>query len=249
MKPNKAHPLHTGVLSLALAFLATGISGCRRDEFVELERFIPGIVLDIRYATTNNFTGQRLYPSARSFLRKPVAEKLRAAQAEFAALGYGLKIFDGFRPLSVQKKMWEVFPHPGYVADPKKGSRHNRGAAVDVTLVRLADGADLLMPTGYDDFTEKAHRSFNNLPEEMIRNRELLERVMLKHGFIGLPTEWWHFDDKDWERYPILDLNPETAKRQRPPGKARQSLNHTTRIRTTSSPRHSMPVRALVPDA
>ena len=83
----------------------------------------------------------------------------------------------------------------------------------------------------------------------MIRNRELLERVMLKHGFIGLPTEWWHFDDKDWERYPILDLNPETAKRQRPPGKARQSLNHTTRIRTTLSPRHSMPVRALVPDA
>jgi D-alanyl-D-alanine dipeptidase len=122
-------------------------------------------------------------------------------------MGCGLKIFDGFRPLSVQKKMWEVFPHPGYVADPKKGSRHNRGAAVDVTLIRLADGAELPMPTPYDDFTTKAHRNFNELPAEAILNRALLERVMAKHGFIGLPTEWWHFDDNDWERYPILDVD------------------------------------------
>jgi D-alanyl-D-alanine dipeptidase len=121
-------------------------------------------------------------------------------------MGYGLKIFDGYRPLSVQWKMWEVFPQPGYVADPRKGSRHNRGAAVDVTLIRLSDGAELPMPTSYDDFTERAHRNFKDLPEEVIRNRELLEAMLTKHGFVGLHTEWWHFDDKDWRTYPIMDV-------------------------------------------
>ncbi len=192
---------------LAIVLLSVVSTGCRRDDFVELDRFIPDIVLDIRYATTNNFTGRILYPSARCFLRKPVAEKLRAVQAELAPMGFGLKIFDGYRPLSVQKKMWEVFPNPGYVADPRKGSRHNRGAAVDLTLIRLVDGAELVMPTPYDDFTKKAHRKYADLPEEAIHNRELLEQTMLKHGFIGLPTEWWHFDDKDWKRYKIVDVD------------------------------------------
>jgi zinc D-Ala-D-Ala dipeptidase len=191
---------------IAAALLALLLSGCERDELVELDKFIPGIVLDIRYATTNNFTGQTLYPSSRCFLRKPVAENLRAVQMELATQGLGLKVFDGFRPLSVQKKMWEVFPHPGYVADPKKGSRHNRGAAVDLTLIRLSDSAELPMPTAFDDFTTKAHRDFNDLPEEVIRNRTLLETLMTKHGFIGLPTEWWHFDDANWKRYPIMDV-------------------------------------------
>jgi D-alanyl-D-alanine dipeptidase len=182
------------------------IAGCERDEFVELNRHIPGIELDIRYATTNNFTGKILYPNARCFLRRPVADKLLAVQAELAPLGFGLKVFDGFRPLSVQKKMWEVFPHPGYVADPKKGSRHNRGAAVDLTLVRLSDGTELPMPTPFDDFTERAHRDFTDLPDDVIRNRELLESVMTRHGFVGLKTEWWHFDDANWKYYPITDL-------------------------------------------
>ncbi len=192
---------------LASALLTILFSGCGRDELVELDKFIPGIALDIRYATTNNFTGQTLYPSARCFLRKPVAKNLRAVQAELAAMGLGLKIFDGFRPLSVQKKMWAVFPHPGYVADPKKGSRHNRGAAVDLTLIRLSDGAGLPMPTAFDDFTTKAHRDFKDLPEETIHNRALLETLMTQHGFIGLPTEWWHFDDANWKRYPIMDVD------------------------------------------
>ncbi len=197
---------------LTFASLATLVSGCGPDELVELDKFIPGIVLDIRYATTNNFTGQILYPSARCFLRKLVAKNLRDVQAELATQGLGLKIFDGFRPLSVQKKMWEVFPHPGYVADPKKGSRHNRGAAVDLTLVRLSDGAELPMPTAFDDFTSTAHRDFKDLPEESIRNRALLESVMNKHGFIGLPTEWWHFDDENWKRYPIMDFDVSTIR-------------------------------------
>lgn len=190
--------------------LGIGLIGCatapRPEDLVDVETMIPGIVLDIRYATTNNFTGQRLYPSAKCYLRRAAAKKLRDAQAELGASGYGLKIFDGYRPLSVQRKMWEVFPQPGYVADPKKGSRHNRGAAVDVTLIRLADGGELTMPTPYDDFTERAHRNFTDLPEEAIRNRALLEAVLTKHGFVGLPTEWWHFDVAGWTNYPLLDI-------------------------------------------
>lgn len=207
MKSNQSsHRVQTAALFLSFALGVMVIAGCERDAFVELNKHIPGIALDIRYATTNNFTGKVLYPSARCFLRRPVADKLRAVQQDLAPMGYGLKVFDGFRPLSVQRRMWEVFPHPGYVADPKKGSRHNRGAAVDLTLIRLSDGAELVMPTPFDDFTERAHRDFMELPEEVIRNRELLERVMTKHGFVGLRTEWWHFDDVDWKDYPITDL-------------------------------------------
>ena len=187
--------------------LITLFAGCRTGDLVELKHTVPTLALDIRYATTNNFTGQQLYPQARCFLRREPAKKLRRVQAELAQAGLGLKIFDGYRPLSVQHKMWEVFPKPGYVADPKKGSRHNRGAAVDVTLVRLDDGSELLMPTPYDDFSARAHRDFMQLPEEVIRNRQLLEQVMTRHGFVGLPTEWWHFDYGDWQKYPLLDVD------------------------------------------
>jgi D-alanyl-D-alanine dipeptidase len=197
------------VVGFALLF-ALGVSGCattnRPEDLVDVQKAVPGIVLDIRYATTNNFTGQKLYPFAGCSLRRAAAEKLAAAQAELKPLGYGLKIYDGYRPLSVQRKMWEVFPQPGYVADPKKGSRHNRGAAVDVTLIWLSDGTELPMPTPYDDFTERAHRSYMDLPAEVIQNRELLARVLTKHGFVGLPTEWWHFDDREWRNYPLLDI-------------------------------------------
>ncbi|HEX5219091.1 MAG TPA: M15 family metallopeptidase [Verrucomicrobiae bacterium] len=200
---------YSRVLSAICGTLLLVVAGCFTTrpsaDLVDVQKVIPGIVLDIRYATTNNFTGQQLYPFSKCYLRRASAEKLRAAQAELATMGYGLKIFDGYRPLSVQWKMWEVFPQPGYVADPRKGSRHNRGAAVDVTLIRLSDGTELPMPTPYDDFTEKAHRKSNDLPAEVIHNRDLLERVLTKNGFVGLPTEWWHFDDKDWRQYPIMD--------------------------------------------
>jgi len=207
-------------LTISLITLAVVVAGCatpkRSADLVDVQKVIPGIVLDIRYATTNNFTGQQLYPFSKCYLRRASAEKLRAAQAELAPLGYGLKIFDGYRPLSVQWKMWEVYPHSGYVADPRKGSRHNRGAAVDVTLIRLAGGAELPMPTPYDDFTERAHRKFKDLPEEVVRNRELLEEVLTKHGFVGLYTEWWHFDDKDWRQFPILDIQIEADRASLP---------------------------------
>lgn len=195
----------------ALVVAAVLASGCRTiperpHDFVELTKVIPGLVLDIRYATTNNFTGQKVYPDVRCFLRRAAAEKLKRVQADLAGQGLGLKIFDGFRPLAVQRKFWEIMPDDRYVANPAKGSRHNRGAAVDLTLIRLSDGQELPMPTPFDDFSEKAGRDYANLPAEMIRNRTVLREVMEKHGFVGLTTEWWHFDDVDWKNYPIADL-------------------------------------------
>ena len=190
---------------VASLFLALALCSCRtpapnQADLVDVQRMIPGIVLDIRYATTNNFTGQKLYPVARCCLRREAAQNLKAVQEELHGMGLGLKVFDGYRPLSVQKKMWAIYPNPGYVADPAKGSRHNRGAAVDLTLVRL-DGTELPMPTPFDDFTEKAHRSYLDLPAEVIKNRELLEQVMEKHHFRGLSTEWWHFDLNHAKQY------------------------------------------------
>jgi D-alanyl-D-alanine dipeptidase len=176
------------------------------DALVNLEELIPGIRLDIRYATTNNFTGQKLYPVAKCYLRRQAAEQLKQVQDELRGMGLALKIFDGYRPLSVQKKMWAIYPNPGFVADPAKGSKHNRGAAVDLTLIRL-DGTELAMPTPYDDFTGKAASRYMDLPEEVIKNRALLERVMREHDFRELNTEWWHFDFRNSRKYDILDID------------------------------------------
>lgn len=174
-------------------------------DLVEIKKLCPSIVLDIRYATANNFTGKVVYSSPRCFMRRTTAEKLIKVQEELAKFGLGLKIFDAYRPRRVQYKFWELVPDERYVANPAKGSKHNRGTAVDCTLV-MSDGAELAMPTEFDDFTEKAHRDYKKLPAKVIRNRELLENIMTKHGFIGLPTEWWHFDDTDWEKYDLLDI-------------------------------------------
>ena len=175
-------------------------------DIVDVEKEIPGIRLEIRYATTNNFTKQAVYPVAKCYLRRTSAEKLKAVQKELSTQGLRLKIYDGYRPLSVQKKFWALVPDDRYVANPAKGSRHNRGAAVDLTIIRK-DGTELQMPTPYDDFTEKAHRDYKDLPLEAIKNRQLLEDVMTKHGFVGISTEWWHFDDVDWKNYDIMDVD------------------------------------------
>jgi zinc D-Ala-D-Ala dipeptidase len=155
---------------------------------VNVAELIPGVLFDIRYAMENNFAKRVLYSRACCYLRAPVARKLAAVQAALAKQGLGLKIFDCYRPLSIQKKLWNLVPDERYVADPKKGSRHNHGAAVDASLVD-ASGWELPMPTEYDDFTERAHRDYMRLPATAIKNRALLETIMQQHGFEGLPTE------------------------------------------------------------
>ena len=151
-------------------------------------------------------TKEVLYPEARCLIRKEVAEKLARVQKALQIQNLSLKFFDAYRPLSVQKKMWAIYPVEGYVANPAKVSNHNRGAAVDVTLVD-ADGNELAMPSAYDEFTERAHRNYAGGTDIERKNRQILQDAMEKEGFVGLKTEWWHFDDKDAKSYPVLDLS------------------------------------------
>ncbi len=173
---------------------------------VDLQKEIPSIHVEIKYATADNFTKEVLYPEARCLIRKEVAEKLARVQKVLQTQSLSLKFFDAYRPLSVQKKMWAKFPVEGFVANPAKGSNHNRGAAVDVTLVD-ADGKELPMPSAYDEFSERAHRDYAGGTEGERKNRQILREAMEKEGFVALKTEWWHFDDKDAKSYPVLDLS------------------------------------------
>jgi D-alanyl-D-alanine dipeptidase len=174
---------------------------------VDPQSLEPSLRLDVRYATPNNFMHTPLYLVARVFVRQPVAEALRDVQHELATKNLGLKLFDGYRPYRVTERMWEPIRNPDFVADPAKGSRHNRGAAVDLTIVDLATGNELAMPTPYDDFTSRARQDFNDLPADVVANRALLRDVMTRHGFEPLPSEWWHFDFGGWDRYELMDLD------------------------------------------
>jgi D-alanyl-D-alanine dipeptidase len=171
---------------------------------VNIQSLISGIQIDLKYATTDNFTGIAVYDFQECYLHKDVVDKLFEVQKELQGMGLGLKIWDGYRPMAVQWKFWDLVPDERYVSDPRMGGRHTRGTAVDVTLVD-SNGQELLMPSGFDDFSEKAHRSYTEAPLEAIQNREILEKVMEKQGFIGLPSEWWHFDLLNWHTYPVID--------------------------------------------
>jgi zinc D-Ala-D-Ala dipeptidase len=176
-------------------------------ELVDLATIDPDWVIDARYARNDNFMGQAFYPRNVLFLEKATAERLRRVQASLKKRGLRLKIWDAFRPLSVQKAMWHVKPDDRYVANPAKGSRHNRGAAVDVTLVD-AKGNELEMPTAFDDFSERAHHNWMEASETAQRHRTLLREVMTAEGFLPLTTEWWHYDAPGWQRFPLLTRDP-----------------------------------------
>jgi D-alanyl-D-alanine dipeptidase len=176
------------------------------NRLVDLQSFIPGITLDIRYATTNNFMHQQLYPVAKAYLRYPAAVALRDVQNELAKDNLGLKIFDAYRPYSITERMWEPIRNPDFVADPSKGSRHNRGAAVDLTLIDLKTGEELKMPSGYDEFTNRARHDYFDAPEAAMRNRDKLRETMTRHGFEPLASEWWHYDFRGWQRFELMDV-------------------------------------------
>ncbi|HMP99186.1 MAG TPA: M15 family metallopeptidase [Cyclobacteriaceae bacterium] len=176
------------------------------NELIDLEYFIPGIVLDIRYATTNNFTAEQIYQLPKAFARKPVAEALLKIQQALQADGLGLKIYDAYRPYAATVKFYEVYHDTTYVASPYRGSRHNRGCAVDLTLIQLDTGEELKMPTSYDSFEEMAHADYPLQDEEALRNRELLKAIMQQHGFKVYAAEWWHYDFIGWENFELLDI-------------------------------------------
>jgi len=176
-------------------------------ELVEIKDFVPGVVLDLRYATMNNFTGEQIYPIAKAFVRLPVAKSLRIVQEALNKRGLGLKIYDAYRPYSATIKFYEVFHDTAYEASPWLGSRHNRGSAVDVSLVDLYTGEELQMPTGFDNFSKKAHSGYMDLPKNVLKNREILIATMQQHGFKGYPSEWWHYDFMGWAGFEIMDLS------------------------------------------
>jgi zinc D-Ala-D-Ala dipeptidase len=177
-------------------------------KLVELKSLIPSIMYDLRYASNNNFMRTNLYPAKwpYTYLRLPAARALAMVQKDLAARGMGLKIFDAYRPYSVTEKFWELVMDEKYVADPKKGSGHNRGLAVDLTLVYLGNGKEAQMPTGFDNFSDTAHHNFMNLPFDALQNRKLLKETMEKYGFKAFETEWWHYAWPDDLHYELLDI-------------------------------------------
>ena len=176
------------------------------DKFVNIKTLSPEILLDMKYATADNFLGQVVYDCAECYLRKATAQALVAAQKDFVARGYSLKLFDCYRPLSVQTKMWKILPGTHYVANPAKGSKHNRGAAVDLTLVEIATGKEVDMGTPFDTFSPKAHHSYTDLPKEVLVHRQLLKEVLGKHNFKPIFSEWWHYEYRPEMTSPVEDL-------------------------------------------
>jgi D-alanyl-D-alanine dipeptidase len=175
-------------------------------QLVEIKKYIPEIVLDLRYATSNNFMHRRMYTTAKAFARLPVVKALQQVEAELKTRGLGLKIYDAYRPYSVTVTFYEMASDTNFVADPRKGSKHNRGCAIDLSLINLKTGKELDMPTGFDSFSRKARADYMDLPAPQIANRELLKTVMSKYGFKVISTEWWHYDFTGWAGYELLDI-------------------------------------------
>jgi D-alanyl-D-alanine dipeptidase len=190
-----------GVLTMPVDPVATA-----RSDLVDLTRVDPRLRLDIRYATPSNFMGRVLYPVARAVLQRPAAEALSRVQTRAEAAGYGLLIFDAYRPWRITKAMWDQTAPASreFVANPATGSRHNRGCSVDLSLHR--QGVEVAMPSPYDDFTPAAYRSNTNAPAEALAASRMLEEWMVAEGFVPLANEWWHYDWADWRLYPIMDV-------------------------------------------
>lgn len=194
-----------------------GVAKDSLHRMVELRTVVPGVVYDLRYATQNNFMNRRMYRKNTNitFLRLPAARALQKILYELNAKGYGMKIFDAYRPYSVTVSFWELVRDPRYVAEPTKGSGHNRGLALDCTIIRLSDGKELDMGTGFDNFTDSAHHDFTQLPQEVTDNRKMFRALMEKYGFRAFETEWWHYSWPDNRAYEVLDIPFEELKRVR----------------------------------
>lgn len=185
---------------------------------VELKSIIPDIVYELRYASKNNFTSRRMYPAKtrNTYMRLKAALALQLVQNKLKPQGYGLKIWDAYRPYSVTEKFWDLVKDERYVANPAKGSGHNRGIAVDLTIIELATGKELDMGTDFDNFSDTAHHSYTNLSAEVLRNRKLLRDAMEGAGFVFFESEWWHYSLPNPSKYELLDLSFALLKKSHP---------------------------------
>ncbi len=183
-----------------------------KQELVALDKFIPGIQLDVRYATDSNLMKRPVYSSKAAYMRKPAAESLKKIQAELKKKGLGLKIYDAYRPYDVTVSFYETFRDTVFVASPYSGSRHNRGCAVDLTIIDLKTGKELDMPTPWDSFSSESHSDYPLTSKSKLKNRELLKKVMTENGFLIYPDEWWHYDFGGWKEYPVMDIPFEKLK-------------------------------------
>jgi zinc D-Ala-D-Ala dipeptidase len=201
------------VINRAADFKKTVQSNSQK-QLIDLKQLIPGICVALQYAGNDNFMGKSLYPaSARAYLRQPAAHALAAVQKELNGRGLGLKIYDAYRPYSVTEAMWEPVKDDRYAANPNNGSGHNRGVAVDLTIINLQTNEVLDMGTGFDNFSDTAHHRFTALPAAVLANRQLLKTLMEQHGFKALETEWWHYALPNAPMYELLDLHFDTLQK------------------------------------
>lgn len=191
-----------------IALYKNTVAADSNKQLVELKTLLPGIVYDLRYASRNNFVQQAVYPTTtqQTFLRKPAALALAQIQTVLHQQKLDLKIFDAYRPYHITVKFWELVKDDRYVANPVKGSGHNRGLAIDLTLIDVATGKELDMGTGFDNFSDTAHHSFMQLPATVLKNRQLLKNLMQQYGFVALETEWWHYTWPNDRAYEVMDL-------------------------------------------
>ncbi len=178
------------------------------SDLVELAKLDTSFHLDIRYATSNNLEGRPVYDEARAFLQRPAAEALVKVNKELIPLGYGLLIFDGYRPWSVTKLFWDLTPKENkrFVADPKEGSKHNRGCAIDLSLYEIATGKEVQMTGIYDEMSDRSYPNYTGGTVEQRKMRDLLRSKMEANGFSVYDYEWWHFDFNDWKSYRIGNI-------------------------------------------
>ncbi|MFH1453429.1 MAG: M15 family metallopeptidase [Armatimonadota bacterium] len=195
------------ILTVIFTFMAKAEEiNNNKTELVDISSLDSSIQVDLKYASGDNVFGEIIYPANKAYLQKPVAEKLIKIQEKLNKKGYSLKIWDAYRPLSVQKLIWKIKPDSMFVANPATGSNHNRGCAVDATLTDK-NGNEIPMPTKFDDFSPKASPDYNNLSKDIIKNRDLLIKVFKEEGFVQYKNEWWHFNYKDAKQYPVLDIS------------------------------------------
>lgn len=200
------NPYGLDLINTSEAYLKS-VAEDENNKMIDLQKYIPNIVLDIKYADTNNFTHTKIYTQPKAFLRKPAADSLLKIQNLLAKKGLGVKVFDAYRPYAGTLYFYKVYPDTTFVAAPWKGSIHNRGCAIDLTLINLSTGQELEMPTPFDSFSKMAAHSYLDLDSAKLANRAILLNIMTENGFTMYDSEWWHYNLKGKDKYKLMDIS------------------------------------------